>query len=161
MEGSANCPRCGDTADYDDRFCSSCGLDLMTYSNLWPEPVSDAAPEAYATGAAAPGERAGVVAAHPSPAGPKAPESRMSPAVETPRVPTYLGWAAVLVILCWPAFWAGIPALVHAGRAESRLDVGDLPGAREAAAKARIWCWVTFWSGILLWTVALTLVAIL
>ena len=76
-------------------------------------------------------------------------------------MPSYLGWAAALLALCWPAFWAAIPALVHAGRVEARLEAGDLAGAREASEKARTWCWVTFLAGLVLWAVFLALLAFL
>ena len=67
------------------------------------------------------------------PLSPTRPTPSATPTSPTQRLhacPTYLGWAAALVTLCWPAFWAGIPAVVHAGRAESLLAAGDLAGAQ-------------------------------
>ncbi len=80
---------------------------------------------------------------------------------ETPRVPSYLGWAAALTALCWPAFPAGVTALVYAGRAEALAAAGDSLGARASSARAKTWCWVTFWAGATLWLIALTLIVTL
>ena len=74
------------------------------------------------------------------------------------RVPTYLGWAAALLALCWPAWPAGIVALVYANRAEARLAEGDRAGAKQSSNKARTWCWITVGAGLVLWVVALGLV---
>lgn len=63
--------------------------------------------------------------------------------------------------LCWPAFWAAIPAVKHASRAETQLAGGDVEGARESSQKAQTWCWVTFWAGLVLWALILTLVVTL
>jgi len=155
VSNAMRCPRCGDITDYSDRFCSSCGQDLATYRILWPQ-----APTTTQT---------------PSPADPTIPRAaglqqtgpvqpapvQAEPLAEAPRVPTYLSWAVALLTLCWPAFWAGIPAVVHAGRAESRLAAGDMESARESSQRARVWCWVTFWAGIVLWAVILTLLVTL
>jgi hypothetical protein len=156
---TADCPRCGDPIDEDDSFCSACGLDLATYHNLWPEPAAQVATPLVAASPMSSSDPA-PLPSHVSPPGAQpwgAPDDQTA----APDVPSYLGWAAILVTLCWPAFWAGIPALAYAGRVETRLASGDLTGAQEASAKARTWCWVTFWAGLVLWAVALTLVAAL
>jgi len=142
-----NCPRCGDDNHYSDRFCSTCGLDLATYRNLWPQPpLSDSGGTLETAPAQTP---AGYV-----------PPATQAPVADPPDLPSYLGWAAALVALCWPAFWAGIPALVYAGRVESHLASGDISAARQASEKARNWCWVTFLAGLLLWAVALAVLAL-
>ena len=133
------CPRCGDATSDSDRFCSSCGQDQVTYRELWPKTPTDM---------------------QSSPATDPA-HAAAAPPAEATRPPTYLGWAAALVTVCWPAFWAGIPAVIYAGRAETQLDAGDLAGAQESARKARAWCWVTFWAGLALWVLILTLVVTL
>lgn len=144
------CPRCGDTTEDSDRFCSSCGQDLATYRNLWPQ-----------TPLGSPNTQPD--------------EGPLSQQVETPQpgppvteatterreIPTYLGWAAAVLTLCWPAFWAGVPAVVYAERAESRLAAGDTDGAWEYSQKARTWCWVNLWAGVVLWTLILTLLVTL
>lgn len=59
-----------------------------------------------------------------------------------PRIPSYLGWAIVTLILCfWPT---GIVAVVYASQVGNKLAVGDFVGAKESSRKAKIWCWVTF-----------------
>lgn len=157
------CPRCGDITDDSDRFCSSCGQDLVTYRNLWPQTPARTSGPLTPPPAGTP---------HPQQAEPERAEPLQTEALqaeppqteaatEAPNVPTYLGWAAALTTLCWPALWAGIPALVHASRVESRLAAGDLEGARESSQRARTWCWVTFWAGLVLWAVILTLVVTL
>jgi hypothetical protein len=148
------CPRCGDSNYDSDRFCSSCGHDLATYRRLWiaADPQSAAAPDTQAIATA-------LVGAAPRTA---APTLQSTQAVEVaPTVPDYSTWAAALLALCWPAFWAAIPALVHAGRAKSMLADGDLPGAQNASRRAKDWCWVTFIAGSVLWIVALTMLAAL
>ena len=72
------------------------------------------------------------------------------------RVPSYLGWAAAILTCCWPAWPAGVTALVFASRTESRLAAGDLAGARDYSRKAKTWCWVTLVAGLVLWVVILS-----
>jgi hypothetical protein len=137
------CPRCGETNVGSDRFCSACGQDLTTYRRLW---------RATSTPLRSPG------VPQPPPAYQAPQHGLASPAVETPSTPSYLGWAIALLVCCWPAWPAGVAAVVYAGRAESRLVEGDVIAARESSRKAKMWCWVTFGAGLVLWTVALTLI---
>ena len=59
-----------------------------------------------------------------------------------PKIPSYLAWAIVTLILCfWPT---GIVAVVYASKVGNRLVLGDVPGAQEASRKAKMWCWITF-----------------
>ena len=131
-----HCPRCGEANEDSDRFCSSCGQDLSAYRQLWK-------------------------GRDPTPGAPTGPGAHLgqdtAPAAEIPRVPSYLGWSAALLACCWPAFPAGIVAVVYSGRTESRLAAGDTAGARVASQKARTWCWVTFWAGLALWVTAVAL----
>lgn len=145
------CPRCGDTNPDMDRFCSSCGQDLATYRQLW------AGPAQYAP-APAPVPPAPWAAPVPAPAAAPPP---LAPTPQTPSISSYLGWAAALMALCWPAFPAGIAALVYAGRTESRLAEGDIVDARCSSSKAKSWCWVTFGAGMVLWVVAMLLLVTL
>jgi hypothetical protein len=170
------CPRCGDTNFDSDRFCSACGHDLATYRRLW----TGATPQSAAAPAQTPPT---ALQAGPGPVAADAQASATAPVAaptlqsavqvsasdlplaaaehEAPRVPDYSTWAAVLLALCWPAFWAAIPALVHAGRAKSMLATGNLAGAQNAARRAKDWCWVTFVAGSVLWIMALGVLAAL
>ena len=123
------CPWCGEQSEEGDRFCRACGQDLVTEERPWAP-----AGVALQTGAPAAQE-------------------------EAVRVPSYLGWAAALFTLCWPAWPAGVAAVVYASRAEARLDEGDRGGAERYSDKAKTWCWITGGTGLVLWVVALGLVA--
>jgi hypothetical protein len=140
------CPRCGETNPDSDRFCSYCGQDLVSYRRLWSDGAAHPAPIGTPTAPLAAGLAAPVLATAPA------------YATETQEMPTYLGWASALLALCWPAFWAAVPALVHAARAESRLAAGDVRGAQKAAGQAKMWCWVAFGAGLVLWVVVLAVV---
>jgi hypothetical protein len=152
------CPRCGESNPDSDRFCSDCGQDLATYRRLW----TVAAPPAPTTQPLAAAPVATAVPLHAgAPVTLSSAESLPVAPPAAPRVPDYLGWAAALLALCWPAFWAAIPALVFASRAESQLARGDIGGAWASASRAKTWCWVTFCAGCVLWVVILLLVVTL
>jgi hypothetical protein len=142
------CPRCGESNHQEDRFCSYCGQDLTTYGRLWNSPAPATPAPAAATAAAGPAAPAPLSVPDP-------------PLAEAPHIPSYLGWAAALTTICWPAFWAGVVALVYAGRTQSRLAAGDLPGARKASGLAKTWCWITLGAGLALWVLALSLIVAL
>jgi hypothetical protein len=61
-------------------------------------------------------------------------------------VPNYLAFEIVVTILCCIA--TGIPAIVYAAQVNGKLQAGDLPGARDASNKAKIWCWVSVAVGL-------------
>lgn len=58
-----------------------------------------------------------------------------------------LPWAIVATVLatclCCPLGLLGVVAIVYASKVTTLLNRGDLDGARQAAATAKIWCWVT------------------
>ena len=148
------CPRCGETNEEPARFCSACGQDLTVYQQLWqaagsqtPQPAPQA-PQQPAQLAQMPGQ--------PAPAG-QAPRYRLpTPAGAVPRVPSYLGWAIAVLVLCfWPT---GIPAVVYASQVDNKLAFGDISGAQESSRKAKMWCWITFGIGVVIWVVSLILV---
>ncbi len=140
------CPRCGETNPDSDRFCSFCGQDLFSYRRLWND---GAAPLAAVTAPPATGLATPVLATAPA---------YTAAATEVPEMPTYLGWASALLALCWPAFWAAVPALAYAARAESLLAAGDIRSAQRAAGRAKMWCWVAFCAGLVLWVVVLAVI---
>jgi hypothetical protein len=161
------CPRCGETNVGSDRFCSACGQDLTTYRRLWratSTPLrSPGVPQPPSTYQAPPTTQAVPAHAGPPPYQPtttqQAPQHGFaSPVVVAPSTPSYLGWAIALLVCCWPAWPAGVAAVVYAGRAEAGLAEGDAVGAWESSRKAKRWCWVTFGAGLVLWVVSLSLI---
>lgn len=76
-----------------------------------------------------------------APYAPGAPYGQMPP-----RIPSYLGWAIAVFILCfWPT---GIVALVYASQVDNKLIMGDIAGAQHSSRQARLWCWITFWIAV-------------
>lgn len=62
------------------------------------------------------------------------------------RLNNYLPHAIVVTLCCcWPL---GIPAIVYAAQVNSKAAAGDVSGAMEASAKARLFCWLAFGLGI-------------
>jgi hypothetical protein len=74
--------------------------------------------------------------------------SSWTPPAPRPDVPTYLPHAIIVTLCCCPAF--GVPALVYAMRARSKLDAGDYVGALEASNKARVWFWIAIGATVIL-----------
>jgi hypothetical protein len=137
------CPRCGEQNEDPDRFCSYCGQDLITYHRLWAD-TAKPLPKSVD---------------RPLPGQPPMPQERPTPLAEPPlRIPSYLGWAAALLACCWPAWPAGVAALVFASRAEARLAAGGLAEAQGYSRKAKIWCWITLVAGSILWTISLAII---
>ena len=74
-------------------------------------------------------------------------EAWSSSGPEPIRVSNYLVPAIIVTVLCCVPL--GIPAIVFAARVNPRLQAGDVTGALEASAKAKMWCWIAFGVGIL------------
>jgi ABC-type amino acid transport system permease subunit len=66
------------------------------------------------------------------------------PAAEA--IPNYL-WQSILVTLCC-CLPLGVVAIVFAAQVNSKLATGDVSGARDASAKAKMFCWIAFGIGI-------------
>lgn len=62
------------------------------------------------------------------------------------EVPNYL-WQSIVVTLCC-CIPFGVVAIIYAAQVRTKLSVGDLAGAQEASAKAKMWCWIGFIVGI-------------
>ena len=163
------CPQCGATNQDETGACSSCGFDLNKYKDQWQEdPQTGKAPAAVgsAPGAGAnqaqgPGYRGGPYQSGPYQTPPYqappyqqtpypsayqdppyAPYGPRGPYGPLPRIPSYLGWAIAVLILCfWPT---GIVAVVYASQVDNKLIMGDVAGAQYSSHKAKVWCWVTF-----------------
>jgi hypothetical protein len=150
------CPRCGSETDDTARFCSTCGMDLTTYQQLWHDTGSqtpDQATEASQSGGPLLGP-----ATYPAPQTHQAPQYR-PPASQgaQPHVPSYLGWAIAVLILCfWPT---AIAAIVYASQVDSKLSYGDIEGAWESSRKAKRWCWISFGIAVGLFAVILIIAA--
>lgn len=149
------CPRCGSETDESSRFCSSCGLDLTTYRQLWhhPGPVTSSqgsptvqGPQPYQAPSAYPTHPAHQAPAY-TPGGLQDLRS---------QIPSHLGFAIAALIFFWPA---GIPAIVYATQVDSKALCGDVAGAWEASHKARTWSWVSI--GITLaWLVVVLIILV-
>jgi len=74
----------------------------------------------------------------------------------TDSVPSYLGWAIAVTLLCSWIF--GIVAIIYAVKVGDRLRTGDYYGAREASQKAKNWCWVSFGATIAIIFIAVMIV---
>jgi hypothetical protein len=67
----------------------------------------------------------------------------LAPTAAPTRPPRSYMLPAVLTTLCC-CLPFGIPAIIFAGRAQSKLASGDLAGAAAMSEKARLWCWIAF-----------------
>jgi Interferon-induced transmembrane protein/zinc-ribbon domain len=61
-------------------------------------------------------------------------------------VPNYLVFAILATVFC--CLPAGIPAIVYAAQVNSKLQVGDLAGARLASKNAKLWCLISLGLGL-------------
>jgi hypothetical protein len=139
------CPQCGANNEEAAKFCNRCGLDYTNYRAQWqatgtqaggtPVPAART-PAAQASGfepPCAPGYEGVYQYPQPRP---------ISATIAPPQVPSYLGWAIAVLILCfWPT---GIVAVVYAGQVGDRLALGNVEGAWDSSRKAKMWCWISF-----------------
>ena len=84
--------------------------------------------------------------APPPPYTPGAPAARAS-------VPNYLVPAILSTVFC--CLPAGIVSIVFAAQVNSKLNAGDLVGARQASGRARTWMIVSIVAGLAVWSVYL------
>jgi hypothetical protein len=88
---------------------------------------------------------------------PYAPYAPQRPYGQVPHIPTYLGWAIAVFILCfWPT---GIVALVYASQVNNKLVTGDFVGAQHSSHMAKVWCWVSF--GIAIAFIVLAIIGVI
>ncbi|WP_411833149.1 CD225/dispanin family protein [Pseudoxanthomonas mexicana] len=61
-------------------------------------------------------------------------------------IPNHLAWSIISTVLatclCCPLGLIGIVAIVFSSQVNSKLNQGDVEGARRASANAKTWCWV-------------------
>ncbi len=118
------CSKCGAKNHDDAARCIICGTQLVR------------PPELQATPTAAP----------PSPSALPAAPATPPPAAPAAEISTYLVPAILTTLFCCLPF--GIVAIVYASSVSSKLQAGDLEGARRAAQTAKTWCWVAFGVGL-------------
>src|SRR5215203_5266039 len=122
-----NCPNCG-TSNLDTAsICANCGRPLATttpHSYTPPPPPSSQTsytpprpPGGGSFGAPPPGE----------------------------AIPNYLIQSIVVTLCC--CLPLGVVAIVFAAQVNSKLAAGDIAGAREASAKAKMFCWIALGLG--------------
>ncbi|UBB25635.1 CD225/dispanin family protein [Pseudoxanthomonas japonensis] len=62
------------------------------------------------------------------------------------NIPNHLAWSIISTVLatclCCPLGLVGIVAIVFSSQVNSKLNQGDLEGARRASNNAKTWCWV-------------------
>jgi Interferon-induced transmembrane protein len=78
------------------------------------------------------------------PAGTAAPPP--SAAGSHPAVPNHLVEAILATVCCCLPF--GIVSIVYAAQVNSKLQAGDVAGARHASESAKTWAWISFALGI-------------
>lgn len=70
----------------------------------------------------------------------------MNTPVSAQSIPNHLVWAIVSTVLatcfCCPVGLLGIVAIVFATQVNSKLNQGDIEGARRASENAKVWCWI-------------------
>ena len=180
------CPHCGASNDDAAASCSSCGFDLNQYQQQWtsegaatggqPESGGGAA-QGKGTGPQAPGHDARTYQPPPyqgsvyqaPPYQQQYQRAYQAPPYQTggygrppygsiPRIPSYLGWAIAVLILCfWPT---GIAAVVFASQVDNRIAIGDVYGAQESSRKAKLWCWISFGIGVAGWVIGIGIAVI-
>jgi hypothetical protein len=64
------------------------------------------------------------------------------------NIPSYLVWSILVTVLC--ACVIGLPAIFYSTQVMSKLNRGDIEGAKAASRKARMWCWIAFILGSIL-----------
>ncbi len=61
-------------------------------------------------------------------------------------VQNYLVFAILATVFC--CLPAGIPAIIYAAQVNSKLQAGDLAGARAASNNAKMWCLISLGVGL-------------
>lgn len=67
------------------------------------------------------------------------------------QIPNYLVQSIVVTLCC--CFPLGAVAIIFAAQVNSKLAQGDIAGARDASAKAKMFCWIFFGLGVVTWIV--------
>lgn len=89
---------------------------------------------------------------------PAAPAPLSVPGVVQPPlqpVENYLVFAILATVLC--CLPTGIVAIIYAAQVNSKLQIGDLAGAKAASDNAKMWCWISFGLGLAVTVVSVML----
>ena len=70
-------------------------------------------------------------------------------------VPNYLVQSIIVTLCC--CLPLGVVAIIFAAQVKSKLAQGDIAGAREASAKAKMFCWIAFGLGLVAIAISLVL----
>jgi hypothetical protein len=157
------CPQCGGTNESTARFCNACGLDLNKYREQWRATADAGTQSGYQPPAAQAAAHQAPASASPAYQAPYQPTYQYPGAYQPPpyrsmggyapipRVPSYMGWAIAVLIVCfWPT---GIAAVVFASQVGEKLGMGDIAGAQRSSHKAKMWCWITFGISLAGWVI--------
>lgn len=121
-----NCPNCG-TSNLDTAsICVNCGKPLAGGPAHSYTPPPPAPPSSYTPPRPPGGGTYGAPAGEP--------------------IPNYLVQSIIVTLCC--CLPLGVVAIIFAAQVNSKLAAGDLAGARDASAKAKMFCWIAFGLGI-------------
>ncbi len=124
------CTTCGTLIDEGARFCQSCGQRVQRRGSE-----------------GASGEDAGRGRSTPSlPTKPSYESYSSSTGEARTRVPDYLVQAILVTVFCFLP--TGIVSIIYAAQVNGKLARGDIAGARETSAKAKMWAWISFGLGL-------------
>jgi Interferon-induced transmembrane protein len=164
------CPMCDRTYDDSQTFCVNDGATLVSDASgssydpmktivATPPPASQSAPlppqPGYGSGDL-PGGQAPASWSAPPPqqanqawAAPPPPQVGMAPTA----VPNYLVPAIISTLCC--CLPLGVVSIIYATQVNSKLKVGDIQGAMDASAKAKMWFIIAMVSGVIINVIAI------
>lgn len=129
------CTKCGTTNDANATTCAQCGNALH--------------PPAYGTPATPPTPPPPPAQSFPPPPQPpqqyqQAPiaQAYTQPPATAAQVPNYLVQAILVTLFCCLPF--GIASIIYASQVNTKLAIGDIPGAMAASKQAKLFAWIGF-----------------
>ena len=122
-----NCPNCGTSNPDTASICANCA-----------KPLTSAPPHSYTP----------PPPAESSYTPPRPPSGGSYGAAPAEAIPNYLVQSILVTICC--CLPLGVVAIVFAAQVNSKLAAGDIAGARDASAKAKMFCWIAFGLGLVL-----------
>jgi Interferon-induced transmembrane protein len=127
-----NCTRCGTTIPDEHTACPHCGLPRFAQHQASPPPPPPPPPPRTAS--------------YLPPQQPSSPPERAS---------NYIIQSILITICCCQPL--GIIAIIFSAVSMAKQSSGDYAGAREMAAKARLFCWIGFLVGLAAYIVFLVI----